>query len=194
MPPTALDGRYAAFVTDAREAARRQLDALQAKERYERYLLAEARDQSRATSLLHERHSTSETRAHAQALAEIERERRHLIETDSDAFFVWHQEELGSDLRDQEAGRLIDVPYLARARRAIASSLDAGIPVYLVGHLGSGKTQLAVEAAEDYSYGRTVDTELAQEMDAWEKEHPGATYEERCVHFNEAYEKATSAL
>lgn len=192
--PTALDGRYAAFVADARKAARGRLDALQAKERYERYLLALAREQSRATSLLHERHSTPETRAHAQALSKIEARRRHLMETDADAFFVWHEEELGSDLKDQEAGRLIDVPYLARARRAIASSLDAGIPVYLVGHLGSGKTQLAVEAAEDYSYGRAIDAKLAEEMGAWEKAHPEATYEERCQHFNEAYDAATSAL
>lgn len=192
--PTALDGRYAAFVADARKAARGRLDALQAKERYERYLLALAREQSRATSLLHERHSTPETRAHAQALSKIEARRRHLMETDADAFFVWHEEELGSDLKDQEAGRLIDVPYLARARRAIASSLDAGIPVYLVGHLGSGKTQLAVEAAEDYSYGRTIDAKLAEEMGAWEKAHPEATYEERCAYFSDAFAATTSAL
>jgi MoxR-like ATPase len=194
VEPSDLGKRYAAFVADARRKAEVRLERLAARERYERYLLARAREESRETSLLHERHSTPATRAHAQELSRIECERARLMAEDPDAFFVHHAHELAQDLRDQEEGRLINVGYVSRARRAIASSLDAGIPVYLVGHLGSGKTQLAVEAAGDHMRTRAMNGRLAQAMEAWQAEHPDASYDERCDYFNTAYQAAATAV
>lgn len=182
--------RYGEYVERARKKAGEELSALEKEERYERFCLAEARDESRASSLLHERRSTEATRAHADAIAKIEKRKRALLAEDPDAFFVCHSRELGRDIEDQKAGRLIDTGYVARARKRIASSLDAGIPVYLVGHLGSGKTQLAVEAAEDYSAEREQRRRAAEDMDAWTKAHPDASRSEAVAHFDEAWNKA----
>lgn len=187
-----LLGRYETFVQETRKTAAEELEKLAAEERYERFCLACARDESRKASLLHERRSTATTRAHADAIARIEKRRRDLLAEDPDAFFVYHAHEVGRDIEDQQRGRLIDTGYVARARKRIASSLDAGIPVYLVGHLGSGKTQLAVEAAEDYSAEREQRRRVAEDMQDWQKAHPGASRAEAIAHFDEAWKKAES--
>lgn len=186
-----LLGRYESYVQKAREEAEAELGAIDAEERYERFCLAEARDRSREASLLHERRSTTETRAHACRIAELEKRRRQLLEKDADAFFVAKRQELSRDIEEQKSGRLIDTGYVARARKAIASSLDAGIPVYLVGHLGSGKTQLAVEAAEDYSAERARRHQAAEAMAAWRQEHASATRGEAVQHFDEVWQEAS---
>jgi hypothetical protein len=191
---SALQERYGCFIQEARAKAETALASLAREERYERFCLDRARNESRACSLLHERHSTPETRRHAAALARISKARQKLLAEDPDAFYVWHEQELLQDLEDQERGRMVNVGYLAHARRAIASSLDAGIPVYLVGHLGSGKTQLAVEAAEDYSLSRALMERLGEDMAGWDKEHPQAGRDERLSAFDGFWQKRTEEL
>lgn len=192
--PSELVKRYGRFVQEVRAKAEERLASLAREERYERFCLGRARDESRACSLLHERHSTPETRRHAEALARIQQARQKLLAEDPDAFYVWHGQELSRDLRDQERGRMVNVGYLAHARHAIASSLDAGIPVYLVGHLGSGKTQLAVEAAEDFSRDRALMERLGEDMAAWHKEHPAAGRDECISAFDGFWQKRTEEL
>lgn len=46
--------------------------------------------------------------------------------------------------------QLVPVPYVTRTKEKVIECLEKSQPVYLVGHLGSGKTQLAIEAAVDY--------------------------------------------
>lgn len=40
---------------------------------------------------------------------------------------------------------------MVNAKQKVIDSLNLGVPVYIVGHLGSGKTQLATEAALSFS-------------------------------------------
>nr|WP_243153510.1 hypothetical protein [Senegalia massiliensis] len=46
---------------------------------------------------------------------------------------------------------MITVPYVVKAKQKVIDSLNLGVPVYIVGHLGSGKIQLSTEAALDFT-------------------------------------------
>lgn len=155
---------YCSYIADKRKQAAETLRRLNLEEAYRKWLLRAAQDESRALSVNGEKRSTPATRRQALKLQEIRREKDRLLAEDPDFFAVYHEEELRQDLADERAGRLVSVPYLQRARKQVSDSLEAGIPVYLVGHLGSGKTQLAIECATDYMRGRRIQELLTEKM------------------------------
>ena len=58
-----------------------------------------------------------------------------------------------------------------------------GVPVYIVGHLGSGKTQLATEAALDFTIQNKIQRELEDKMEEWFSINPYATEKDAIQHF-----------
>lgn len=157
--------RYLAYVGKKRKEAEKALDDLAIEEAYETYLLRKARKKSRLLSANGEARSTGQSRAHQAAIFQIRKKREELIQKDPDAFAALGERTVLADIESQGAGRLVHVPYLERAREQIFASLDAGIPVYLVGHLGSGKTQLAIECATEFMEQRLLQQRLEVRME-----------------------------
>lgn len=52
-------------------------------------------------------------------------------------------------------------------RKKIISSLKQGTLVYIVGHLGSGKIQIAREAAIEFTLGNIIQKELEENLENW---------------------------
>lgn len=167
---------YLAYVKDRRTAAKKELEDLELQEAYETYLLKAEQEKSRRTSVNGEKRSTRQSRAHALKLQEIREKRQALAERDPDFFYVSNEEKIRDALHAEREGKLVDVPYLVRAKEQVFASLDAGIPVYLVGHLGSGKTQLAIECAEEYMARRLLQKELTARMKDYEGDDPYAFF------------------
>lgn len=167
---------YLAYVKDRRTAAKKELEGLELQEAYETYLLKAEQEKSRRTSVNGEKRSTRQSRAHALKLQEIREKREALAERDPDFFYVSNEKKIRDALHAEREGKLVDVPYLVRAKEQVFASLDAGIPVYLVGHLGSGKTQLAIECAEEYMARRLLQKELTDRMKEYQGDDPYAFF------------------
>ena len=145
-----VERAYAAYVDAGRMKAREDLAEMEQRSAFETYLLKKAQDRSRETSVNGEKRSTPESRKHRAEILRLDREKEKRMQSDPDFFFAVCEKEIQRDLADEQEGRLVNVPYLLRAKKKAMDSLRAGIPVYFVGHLGSGKTQLALECATDF--------------------------------------------
>lgn len=178
---------YMSWLEESRSAAAVKLNELQTRLAFEEFSLAQARKDSRRHSVNGERRSTPATREHAGRIQQLREEIDALVQQDPDFFFVQALGTLNRDMQQEHSGHLVDVPYLLRARRQISDSLDAGIPVYLVGHLGSGKTQLAIECAQEYRRKRLLWELVSRKMADHQKRHPKATGEEAFSYFEQIY-------
>lgn len=181
---------YSAFVREERQKEALKLHSIDMEIAYEKFCLAKEQEESRKDSVNGERRSNAASRGHAMKIRGLVRQKEARISLSPDAFYEAHEQELLEDIENERKGRLVDVPYLIRAKEQIRASLLSGIPVYLVGHLGSGKTQLAVEAAGDYSRELAVQRKLSEKNNAFEKRHPAATREEKLSFFEKALGEA----
>lgn len=83
-------------------------------------------------------------------LAELETENEKLLEFSPEAYFGLHLKELKNYKKDLEKGRIVETPYVKKQAEDITAHLRAGKPVMLYGHLGSGKTELAMHVSKEY--------------------------------------------
>ncbi|MEE8807265.1 MAG: hypothetical protein SOI44_02465 [Lactimicrobium sp.] len=184
---TALGKEYADYVRQQQKDAANRLDEIAMEQAYEQLLLLMEQENSRTSSVNGIRRSTSDSRRHASRLLGLKKQKEAMAAIDPDAFYVMYSRQVLQDIADERDGRLVKVPYLQRAMKQISDSLSAGIPVYLVGHLGSGKTQLALEASQDAMHRRTLYAELSKALSAWRREHPGASRNEELSWFGSVY-------
>lgn len=77
-------------------------------------------------------------------------ERENLLESSPEAYFSLHLKELKKYKEDLRKGRIVETPYVKKQAEDITTHLRAGRPVMLYGHLGSGKTELAMHVAREY--------------------------------------------
>lgn len=175
---------YTDYVGQRRREAAKTLCQLETESFYEETCLYLERRTSCRNPNAGRRRSSPETREHVRRINGLRHRKSALMAMDPDVFYKAHAEMLLADVSDEQSGRLIDVPYLHRARKLIAASLDAGIPVYLVGHLGSGKTQLAVEAAQDSMRRRFLMQKLSEALLSYRNGHPDSGREEELAWFS----------
>ena len=193
-PAGKLQGAYEEYIRGKRKEAGEKIEELRLSAAFEKVKLEEARREAAAETVSGERRSTPATRQHAQRLAGLKRQLLAMETVDPDIFYKAHEEELLADTAGERSGRLIDVPYLKRTRAQIADSLGSGIPVYLVGHLGSGKTQLAMEAAEDFAKDKMLTDQLLLQLKAFREQKPAAANPEEYKAFKEIYQKVKRAV
>ena len=83
-------------------------------------------------------------------LNELENEREDLFGSSPEAYFGLCLKELKKYKKDLEKGRIVETPYVKKQVEDIVVHLRANKPVMLYGHLGSGKTELAMHIAREY--------------------------------------------
>ena len=171
---TAVGKAYADYVRRSQKQAASRLDEIAMEQAYEQLLLQMEQESSRSDSVNGIRRSTAASRRHAGRLLGLRKQEEAMAAIDPDAFYVLHARQILQDINDERDGHLVKVPYLQRAMKQISDSLSAGIPVYLVGHLGSGKTQLALEASQEQMQHRLRMSLLQKSLLAWRDAHPGA--------------------
>lgn len=83
-------------------------------------------------------------------LESVERSREELLASSPEAYIGLHLKELKGYKKDLKKGRIAETPYVKRQAEDITAHLRAGKPVFIYGHLGSGKTELAMHIAREY--------------------------------------------
>jgi len=102
-------------------------------------------------------------------LSRAESRREQLVQSSPEAYYGLHLKELKKYKDDLENGRIVETPYVVEHIGDIVSHIRAGRPVMVYGHLGSGKTELALHVARNYILKNRPDIdELVQkEFDEW---------------------------
>lgn len=76
---------------------------------------------------------------------------QELPNTSPEAFYGLHLKDLKKYRQQLETGKIVETPYVKEQVEDITVHLKAGKPVFLYGHLGTGKTELAMHAAQKFS-------------------------------------------
>jgi len=89
----------------------------------------------------------------------------------------------GYDLRDRikevHSGGIIMTPSVRKNFDRIAANMESGTPTFVHGPLGSGKTELAIQAAKKTAIERQAYALASIELKLYEAENPEASEEER---------------
>lgn len=132
--------------------------------------------------------SSPASRYRINKINEYTRKLKEIINSSPEAWEFYYHRKL---LRDIETGYnkgLVEVKYVFDAKEKIISSLKKGTPVYIIGHLGSGKTQIAREAATEFTIENIIQKELEESLEKWFLNNKNATEDEAIEKFRELKE------
>lgn len=133
--------------------------------------------------------SSSSTRYRIDKIKELEKKLDILINNSPEAWETFYKNVLLEDIEKGHSGSLINVDYVKNSKSKVLESLNIGIPVYIVGHLGSGKTQLATEAAIEFTINNKKQIKIEKEMEKWFLQNKDASEEMAISKFKEINEK-----
>ncbi|MDX1536027.1 MAG: AAA family ATPase [Candidatus Spechtbacterales bacterium] len=80
----------------------------------------------------------------------LDKEYQELLNSSPEAFYGLHLHELREYRKALREGKIVETPYVKEQAEDMVAHMRAGIPVMLYGHLGSGKTELAMHVAREY--------------------------------------------
>lgn len=83
-------------------------------------------------------------------LVELVLEKETLLTSNPEAYFGIHLKKLKEYKEDLQRGGIVETEYVKEQAEDILTHLRANRPVFLYGHLGSGKTELAMHIAQKY--------------------------------------------
>ncbi len=138
-----------------------------------------------------------------EALNEIRDELEHarsrheqLMVSSPEAYYGLHLKELKGYKDDLENGRIVETPYVVKHIEDVVSHLRAGKPIMIYGHLGSGKTELALHVARNYILQDRPDIDAAidKEFTEWLAANPDVSIQEQTKERNEIDASCRSAL
>jgi len=182
-------GKYKAYVEEELESKGKKIQEIENLMEYEKFFLRwERRVNSESNNYSHYG-SNSATRYRVDGIEKLERELEAILENSPEAWEYYYKRQLISDIETQHQQRLVTVPYVVKAKQKVIDSLNLGVPVYIVGHLGSGKTQLATEAALDFTIQNKIQAELEGKMEHWFSENTNATEKDAIEKFREFNEE-----
>ncbi|PSJ31487.1 hypothetical protein UF10_02255 [Peptostreptococcus russellii] len=122
--------------------------------------------------------SNPATRYRVDRIKKLEEELDELITKSEIAHTVYNKEKLLDDIENQKNKKLVNVDYVLDAKNKVKSSLKKGVPVNIIGHLGSGKTALATEAAVEFTIENMIQELLEKKMEEWYLNNKNASFEE----------------
>lgn len=175
--------KYKAYVEGGRANKGKKIQEIENLIEYERFFLRFERRVNRETNNYSYYGSNSATRYRVDRIEGLEKELETILKSSPEAWEFYYKRQLISDIENQHQQRLVTVPYVVKAKQKVIDSLNSGVPVYIVGHLGSGKTQLATEAAMDFTIQNRIQRELEDKMGDWFSKNPNATEEEAIEKF-----------
>ena len=77
-------------------------------------------------------------------------EKSGLDQISPEAFLGLHLKTLKEARKEMHAGKIVETPYVKKQAEDVVAHARAGVPVFLYGHLGAGKTELAMHVARKY--------------------------------------------
>ena len=181
--------KYRAYVEEETENKGKKIEEIENSIEYEKFFLRwERRVNSESNNYSHYG-SNSATRYRVDCIRALEKELETILESSPEAWEFYYKRQLISDIETQHNQRLVTVPYVVEAKQKVIDSLNLGVPVYIVGHLGSGKTQLATEAAIDFTIQNRTQIELEDKKEQWFSKNPKTTESDAIKKFREFNEE-----
>lgn len=181
--------KYKAYVEEETVNKGKKIQEIENLIEYERFFLRFERRMSSESNNYSHYGSNSATRYRVDRIEKFEKELEKIIENSPEAWEFYYRRQLIRDIETQHQQRLVAVPYVVKAKQKVIDSLNLGVPVYIVGHLGSGKTQLATEAAMDFTIQNKMQKELEDKMEEWFSANPNATEKDAIQKFREFNEE-----
>jgi conserved domain protein len=129
--------------------------------------------------------SNEATRYRVDKINSYSKELREIINNSPDAWRYYYHRQLINDIQTGYNQDLVEVEYVIQAKRKIIESLKQSTPVYIIGHLGSGKTQMAREAAIEFTLENIIQEELEDQMGKWFLKNQNASEDEAIEKFSE---------
>ncbi|WP_313233634.1 hypothetical protein [Tissierella praeacuta] len=177
--------KYKLYIEEEIENKGKNIEEIENSIEYERFFLSWERRVNRESNNYGHYGSNSATRYRVDCIEKLEKELELILEDSPEAWEFYYKRQLIRDIESQHQQRLVTVPYVVKAKQKVVDSLKLGIPVYIVGHLGSGKTQLATEAALDFTIQNKIQRELEYKMEEWFSANPDATEKDAIEKFGE---------
>ncbi len=106
----------------------------------------------------------------------VDTKKVELVNSTPEAYYGLHLEQLKKYKEDMDSGVIVETPYVKEQAEKIVSSLSAGQATFIYGHLGSGKTELAMHVARNYILKDRpdLDKKSEEEMAKWLVQNPNA--------------------
>lgn len=156
---------------------------------YEKFFLRYERKINKEKTKSRHYGSNQATRYRVDRIKKLEGDLNRLLEQSKEGWEYYYSRKLMEDIESKKNQSLVEVPYVVESKDKIVESLNLGVPVYLVGHLGSGKTQLATEAAIDFTIQNRLQEDLEEAMEEWFVKNPKLTETDALEEFKKVNEK-----
>ncbi len=118
-----------------------------------------------------------------------ERQIEELAEQSPESHVVVHGYEFRDLVRQIAHGEIARTPYVERNLKRVEDNMAEGRPTFLHGHLGSGKTELAIAAAKHSAIARVTRAEAFEEYKAFCDANPEASGKEKRDALARAYRR-----
>ncbi|WP_055078340.1 P-loop NTPase family protein [Lagierella massiliensis] len=180
--------KYENYLKVEQNKQRKIIEELENLIDYEKFFLEFERNQSRNNYNSNSYTSNYQTRYRISKIEEYYRKLNEIIKSSPDAWEFYYHRQLIKDIQTGYNNGLVNVKYVLDSKKRIVESLKKGTPVYIIGHLGSGKTQIAREAAIQFTLGNIIQREIEDEIEKWFLKNKGASEEEAIQKFKELNE------
>lgn len=177
--------KYQDFLKEEKNKQRKIIEELENLIEYEKFFLELERNKSKELYNSIFFGSTPATRYRVNKIKEYESKLKEIINSSPDAWEFYYNRQLMKDIETGYNKGLVEVKYVLDAKKKIISSLKQGTPVYIIGHLGSGKTQIAREAAIEFTIGNIIQKELEEDLENWFLKNTNANEDEAIEKFKE---------
>ena len=118
------------------------------------------------------------------------REQRELLTYSSpEAYTVVHGYELRKHSQEIQRREIVTTPYVEEHLSRVEHNMVEGRPTFIHGHLGSGKTELAIMAAKHSAVDNAAYTEALKDYEKYRSDNPDMTKEERRTELGRFYRK-----
>lgn len=180
--------KYEDYLKYEKNKQKKIIEELENLIEYENFFLEYERNLSKKNYKSNFAGSNPATRYRINKINEYSRKLKEIINSSPEAWEFYYQRQLMRDIETGYNKGLVEVKYVVDAKKKIISSLKQGTPVYIIGHLGSGKTQIAREAAMEFTIENIIQEELEDDLEKWFLKNKNASEDEAIYKFRELRE------
>jgi conserved domain protein len=129
-------------------------------------------------------------------ISELKEKRKTLEESSPEAFVALKGLEILENVAEVRNGEMVKTPYVLRNLERVERNMNSGRPTFIHGHLGGGKTELAINAAKNVSISNAAREDALYRFENWSKqsENSGATSQDRINALGKFYAQAEQNL
>lgn len=119
---------------------------------------------------------------------------QELSNSSPEAYTAIHGSELRENIKNRDDGWMMETPYVKEHMDRLVKNMNMGKPTFIHGHLGSGKTELAITAAKEFMISRAAKSEAIHRMIEYKNNHEVQNNEELVERLGKFYQRSYDSL